>query len=611
MSSIYEKIVISTESESDRQYLVLKAAEAENFKIYNYQVQMISNNPMQGIIPFEVIRKNDDVMLYYDITGRESLDVFIKKNAVSKEQFINFLQAINENVMACGNLFLYENCLILDENMIYVDPKSGQLSMIYVPADIGENYQDKLRRLIITLITCTRIYDITPGNNFLGTLADYVTGGDFCVSTFHDMLRRARDTSIKDLLKMNERNVLDANERGNESRYDNASMNGNGSRYYNAGRQGNESKRNIGSRRGDLGKSADFSKFMGSDAEEDDILLDADDSDEEKCSGDVEHIEIGFDTLIGGYKLKNILFALALQMVVIFLAVSGETFLRGTKMDSASRYVLTALFVLVSDFLIYKLLFAGRRVSDTAEAQEKGVSRNNAVKDRLKKAGGKKGKHISKDVSENNYTHINEYIHSGEDVHAQKDIYEESYNNKVPDTFAQKQADRLKARITETEKRADRLKSQIAEAENQSGKAGTWYETEKNKQTEMPYSEQGKDEYSGYNETVLLSDYMGAHALLVSMKEGSSEKIKISKKHSVIGRNPEVCDIVISERAVGRVHAELTVKDGSYYLIDKNSKNGTMINENRLTGGVEYKIHNGDIITFANVQFRFETLFGQ
>lgn len=72
-----------------------------------------------------------------------------------------------------------------------------------------------------------------------------------------------------------------------------------------------------------------------------------------------------------------------------------------------------------------------------------------------------------------------------------------------------------------------------------------------------------------------------------------------------IGRDPEVCDVVISgDDYIGRKHALIYLKNDKFYIADLNSKNGTYINGDKIQG--ERQIFDGDIIKLATTELKFK-----
>lgn len=61
--------------------------------------------------------------------------------------------------------------------------------------------------------------------------------------------------------------------------------------------------------------------------------------------------------------------------------------------------------------------------------------------------------------------------------------------------------------------------------------------------------------------------------------------------------------VVIDEPAIGRRHAVIQRKRNGYWLIDQNSKNGTFVNDQRITDAV--CLSHGDRVRFYNFEFEF------
>ena len=86
------------------------------------------------------------------------------------------------------------------------------------------------------------------------------------------------------------------------------------------------------------------------------------------------------------------------------------------------------------------------------------------------------------------------------------------------------------------------------------------------------------------------------------MPDRSTQSLDSSS--TTIGRQP-TCGVVIADSSVSRVHAEISRKDGGWWLIDKGSTNGTTVNGSPVIDPVE--LHHGDAIVFGSVAVRFES----
>ncbi len=67
-----------------------------------------------------------------------------------------------------------------------------------------------------------------------------------------------------------------------------------------------------------------------------------------------------------------------------------------------------------------------------------------------------------------------------------------------------------------------------------------------------------------------------------------------------MGRLPGL-DLPLASESVSKEHAELSVRDGAFRVRDLGSKNGTLVNNERVS---EAMLREGDILHFAQVEFR-------
>jgi pSer/pThr/pTyr-binding forkhead associated (FHA) protein len=84
---------------------------------------------------------------------------------------------------------------------------------------------------------------------------------------------------------------------------------------------------------------------------------------------------------------------------------------------------------------------------------------------------------------------------------------------------------------------------------------------------------------------------------------GSGEKIRLSEKAVVIGRQTE-CDLVIQDSNVSRKHAEVRIMPEGATITDLGSTNGTKVNGVKITAS--RVLANGDAIEIGPEQVRVE-----
>lgn len=86
-----------------------------------------------------------------------------------------------------------------------------------------------------------------------------------------------------------------------------------------------------------------------------------------------------------------------------------------------------------------------------------------------------------------------------------------------------------------------------------------------------------------------------------------SINLQINSGEYVIGKSADKVDGVISfNKAISRVHCKITYQNGSYYITDLGSANGTFVNSKRILAQCPEIIKNGDAVRLANSDFLIE-----
>jgi phosphoserine phosphatase RsbU/P len=95
-------------------------------------------------------------------------------------------------------------------------------------------------------------------------------------------------------------------------------------------------------------------------------------------------------------------------------------------------------------------------------------------------------------------------------------------------------------------------------------------------------------------------------ATLTVRQGGDIGKVfEIGEGESVIGRSPE-CDVVLDVAAVSRRHAILSFSNDQYWVTDTGSRNGTIVNGQRVVDKAQ--LRDGDRMLICDVEFEFRYL---
>lgn len=87
-------------------------------------------------------------------------------------------------------------------------------------------------------------------------------------------------------------------------------------------------------------------------------------------------------------------------------------------------------------------------------------------------------------------------------------------------------------------------------------------------------------------------------------REDGIPEIFLGQKVLYVGKIKGESDIILNSPTVSRVHARLEGRDGTYYVKDLNSKNGTFCNGKRLHPQEQCELKEGDRIAFAEIEYK-------
>jgi hypothetical protein len=132
--------------ENHKSYLVLKDADLEE-KIGGrieesqaYDLRMLCNNPISGLLPISVHMFNGETELYYDISTKQSLSVLYEKREMRKEDLEKLFYGMKSALKNMENYLLNMECLILEPEYIYIHAADETIYFLYHPY-MQENFE--------------------------------------------------------------------------------------------------------------------------------------------------------------------------------------------------------------------------------------------------------------------------------------------------------------------------------------------------------------------------------------------------------------------------------------------------------------------------------------
>ncbi|NMB98423.1 MAG: FHA domain-containing protein [Clostridiaceae bacterium] len=551
------------ESDDFGSYLIIKP-KREN--LIEYQVEMISNNCIPGLLAMDLRCKNNEEYLYYKITSRIPLSQLLSRKKINKMQLLDLLNQIIQTMLTGVDYLLYSKCYILDQKFIYVDPAAFKLYMVYVPMEIKEDVNRNLRNFVIDLIVnATYIEDDDPADGCIQKIINYIKGDTFNITGFDRLLKQ-----------LNQGNCQENSQKKN-----------NIDKYYSLDtyKTGDEDM---------TPKSFSSESFLYDGKNENEINqintnenIDIEDEKGELQTGTKSvfkaHNKIPKENPYTIHNFKLIAIGAATQIILPALFLLSRNFLETLGGNTKTTYAAAILIIMAIDVLVIKNLLDHKKslkkqgLISKSNTQSKANTQSFA--ESATSADSSRKKSIVKRFKD---TIIVNQVNDTNNTPGKKEKDMDGYMEGIDS-------------IMKDYDMNDFMVNNILER-NSPGHGFPASKASNNTWTIDPESA---------NKTVLLSMQKELKPYIVNMAEGLKEEIPIDKKEFLIGRLEDMVDCVIKNSAVGKVHALITERDNKYYLKDLNSVNGTMINDVKLQCNEENEIKDGDRITFANSDYLF------
>ena len=186
------------ENDGERNRLVIELDG--NLPVIEYQVDMIRNNRITGLLPLEMRRVDSRIMLYYDVTGKWVLKDLLDNKEFSGGEFIALLEKFIQALTGAEAYLLDATQFALDEEHIFIEGNM-EPKLMYLPVKTSQNIHERFKSLLLQLIVYrARLKDQDSGPVLSGIL-NYMKRDSFNLYEFQKALRSLSGAAGNDAVK--------------------------------------------------------------------------------------------------------------------------------------------------------------------------------------------------------------------------------------------------------------------------------------------------------------------------------------------------------------------------------------------------------------------------
>lgn len=167
-------------------YLILQSNINE--KVTNYQLEMIARNQIKNILSLDMRYDDQNMSFYYNITSRLQLSQYLKRRKIKRDELITILAEIGNTLIDSKGFLLSENSFVINEDFMFINPASLQLSLIYLPIGIERDVTEDFKNFILRLILDIVVIDEDETDNYIHKILLCAKSDTFNIKAFVEML---------------------------------------------------------------------------------------------------------------------------------------------------------------------------------------------------------------------------------------------------------------------------------------------------------------------------------------------------------------------------------------------------------------------------------------
>lgn len=126
---------VSYKREMRHNYMILEALEEGP---ESYEIKMLTENTIEGLLRFRVKQEEQGKYYYYEITSKQPLSRLLEFKEIRKEELSKLILGVGVALDHMEDHLLQESDLLLEPEYIYIEPESYKVWLCYVPGYHGD-----------------------------------------------------------------------------------------------------------------------------------------------------------------------------------------------------------------------------------------------------------------------------------------------------------------------------------------------------------------------------------------------------------------------------------------------------------------------------------------
>jgi hypothetical protein len=129
-------------------YLII---EQDNAQMQGYEVNMLKENQINGLLKFQLKQVDNRKYFYYEITSKQPLSRILEFHSINKQELKNLITGIAQILNRLPSYLLKEDQILLQPEFIYIEPEQFYVYLCLIPGrdrKFSEEMSELLRYLL-------------------------------------------------------------------------------------------------------------------------------------------------------------------------------------------------------------------------------------------------------------------------------------------------------------------------------------------------------------------------------------------------------------------------------------------------------------------------------